>query len=830
MNRIRLRLVQSILPLFLTFAFSFSVLSADDRIEDSIVPILENYCFDCHAGGGEEGGVTFDHLVESEDPSAGDPKLWARVLKQLRTGLMPPIDCDQPEQEEVDELESWIIADVFEHDPSNPNPGRVTVRRLNRIEYQNTIRDLLGVKYDTRANFPPDDSGEGFDNVSDVLSISPMLMEKYIDAAQAIANDVVPLVGRETPTRIFRAGEFEVEESCIHGDELSIPFYEPRKAALDFEVAASETYELKFKLVLAEDYVEDATDENQCRVKLFIDNDELLNRKFERDPWKRHPFSFPMQLAAGSHSIRIELEPLTQKERKRGLKIRFEDLRLVGPIGEAFETVPEDHSRFFKREIPESNEGKLEYAREIITPFATGAFRRKVDERTIVKLCSLAERIWQAEEGTFEKGIQQALVAILASPRFLFREEFPDRHDAGRSVPVDEYSLASRLSYFLWSSMPDERLMKLASERKLRENLSTEIARMKEDRKFGSFYKNFVGQWLQTRDIEGVSINAFSVLLREDLDDEAIEKYERFQAIKRKNKRRMGAAAKQEREELLNFLRPLFNQAKEIELDRRLRRAMRMETELMFQYVMKNGSDLTELVDSNYTFLNERLARHYGIEGVQGDRMRKVELPKDSLRGGLLGHGSMLAVTSNPDRTSPVKRGLFLLDNLLGMPTGAPPADIPPLEESEHTEGGKRVSLRDALAVHRESSLCSSCHNRMDPLGLALENFDPLGRERKDKSIDVSGELVTGEEFETLNELKSILAKEHKAEIYQCVSEKMLTFALGRSLEYYDIPTVDQIVERVEKAGGSGSELLNAVIESVAFQRMGNEPAVSSTK
>lgn len=830
MTKSELRFAKSCLLPLLFLVFPTSFLSGDDRLSESILPILEDNCFDCHAGGGEEGGVTFDHLVDEENPQPGDPELWNRVLKQVRMGLMPPSDSDPLDVEAVVELESWIISEAFHHDPKDPDPGRITVRRLNRTEYRNTIRDLLKVDFNTRVNFPPDDSGEGFDNLSDVLSISPMLMEKYMDAAQAIANQVVPLVGRQTPQRLILGSEFDVSADCVRDDELSIPFYESKTAKLKFAVEHSKEYALDFVLVLAEDYVENATDENRCNVKFFLDQEELLNNDYERDPWKKHPFSFTRNLSKGEHEIRIEIEPLTKEKRGRKLQIRFEDFVLKGPLGADHEIVPAEHTEFFQRAIPDSDNERMAFAKEMIRPFVSKAFRRTADEETVLRLAQMAQNLWQAEGGSFEKGIQQSLVAILASPRFLFREEFAAGDGESNSTLIDEFSLASRMSYFLWSSMPDERLLQLASENKLRENLASEIERMKEDRKFKSFYQNFVGQWLQTRDIEGVSINAFSVLLRESSDTEAIEKYEDFRELRKTNKRKLDEAANQRREELLKFLRPLFDKAKKIELSDSLRRAMRQETEMLFQHVMTEDKNLTELIDCNYTFLNERLAKHYGIDGVKGHRMKKIELPEGSIRGGLLAHGSMLAVTSNPDRTSPVKRGLFLLDNILGMPTGAPPADIPSLEESETAADGQRISLRAALAVHRESSLCSSCHNRMDPLGLALENFDPLGRERSDQSIDVSGELVTGESFETLNELKQILANEHKREIYQCISEKMLTFALGRSLEYYDVPTVDQIVKRVEENDGSGSELLLAVIDSVAFQRMRHESAEDQSK
>ena len=804
--------------------------NADDRLAETIIPILENHCFDCHAGGGEEGGVTFDHLVDEDDPEAGDPKLWNRVLKQLRTGLMPPIDAEQLEPEQNEELQAWIISDVFKHDAKKPDPGRVTVRRLNREEYRNTIRDLVKVDFDTTVNFPPDDSGEGFDNLADVLSISPMLMEKYLDAAQAIANQVVPLVGKVTPSQRFVGHGFDVPEECIDDDNLSIPFYEPRTAKLEFELDTTQQYSFDFVLVMAEEYIENATDDNRCQVKVFLDDEELINDSYGRDPWKRTPFSFERELTQGKHSIRIELTPITEEEQGRKLQVRFEDMFVRGPLPEEFQIVPGDHAAFFKEPIPESDEERLKYAERMIRPFLTRAFRRPADDETVRRLCELAQGIWQDKEGSFESGIQQAMVAVLASPRFLFREEFAADPESENHVLIDEFSLASRLSYFLWSSTPDEELLKLAGENKLRENLDSQLQRMMKDRRFKSFYRNFVGQWLQTRDVEGVSINSFSVLMRENPDPEIQSKFERFRELRKTQKRKLDEKGKLEREELLTALRPIFKKAGKVELNDRLRQSMRRETEMLIEHIISEDKNLTELIDSNYTFLDERLAEHYGIEGVEGKEMRLVELPEGSLRGGLLGHGSMLAVTSNPDRTSPVKRGLFLLENILGMPTGAPPPDIPSLEASETTEDGKRVSLRDALAIHRENALCSSCHNRMDPLGLALENFDPLGRQRPDESIDVSGELVTGEAFEDLGELKKILATDHQDAIYHCVAEKVLTFALGRSLEYYDVPTVDRIVKRVKDNGGSGSELLRAVVDSVAFQRMRHEADAKLSK
>ncbi len=793
----------------------------DDRLVESVLPILEDRCFDCHAGGGEEGGVTFDFLVDAEHPEAGDPKLWQRVIGQIRTGLMPPRDVDPLEPAEKAELEQWILAGAFGHDPQHPDPGRVTIRRLNRIEYRNTVNDLLGVDYPTDVNFPPDDSGEGFDNVGDVLTLSPVLMEKYIKTAREVVTRAVPVVGHTAPVVVFGGNNFGVDEKRIRDGNLSLSFYESQTVSHEFETQhGQQEYRLGLDLLTAESYVENATDENRCRVTISLDGETLHQSEYGRDPWKRHPMKFPLKLDEGKHKIEISVEPLTDKPQDRKLKVQFRHLKLFGPLAAEFQSVLPKYAAIFPREVPQSNEQRQQYARELLEPFLFRAFRRPPDRRTLERICELAEQVWQEDGGTFEIGIRQAMIASLASPRFLFREEFAvsSTDDAQRFPLVDEFSLASRLSYFLWSTMPDKELLDLARDNQLRNNLDAQLQRMVADDRFNEFLRNFVGQWLRTRDVDKTQINASAVLLRENPDREIRKAWDSL--LELRSPRELDEKGKQKRSKILKLLRPHFKKAKKYELNEKLRKAMRQETEMMFRHLIREHRDLIELIDCDYTFLNERLAGHYGIEGVKGTQMRKVDLPAGSLRGGLLGHGSMLAVTSNPERTSPVKRGLFLLENLLGMPTGAPPPDIPSLEESETGEDGKRISLREALAIHRENALCSSCHNRMDPLGLALEDFDPLGRARTWQEVDVSGELATGEAFETLAELKTILAQNHADSIYRCMAQKMLTYALGRGLEYYDVGSVDGIVARVKKQGGDASELIRAIVESAPFQRM----------
>ena len=398
------------------------------------------------------------------------------------------------------------------------------------------------------------------------------------------------------------------------------------------------------------------------------------------------------------------------------------------------------------------------------------------------------------------------MIAVLSSPNFIFRETFAEPVGDGSALAndmaegtalVDEYTLASRLSYFLWSTMPDERMIKLADEGKLRSELNSVVERMLKDDRFDSFYRDFVGQWLRVRDIDGVTIDAAAIL--RNGEDGKYEKELRGKVWRLKSSENLTDAQKRELKESLREFRKLREKADAIGLNSRLRASMRQETEMLFKHIVENDSDLVQLIDCDFTFLNERLAKHYGIEDVTGKEMRKVKLDPADHRGGILTHGSLLAVTSNPNRTSPVKRGMFILDNLLGMPTGAPPPNIPALEKSVG-KGDQHRTLRQSLELHRADPMCSSCHDRMDPLGLALENYDALGRYRTEDSgekIDASGQLISGEAFKNIGELKKILAKSHKDKFYRVLTEKLLTYALGRTVEYYDLQTVDDIVGQI---------------------------------
>ncbi len=761
-----------------------------ELFNERIEPVLAHYCYDCHGYGMSEGGVAFDEIVDGQD-AVSRRALWFKALRLLRAKIMPPSDHQRPPAEELAKLEAWIKTFVFESDPRDPDPGRVTVRRLNRIEYRNTIRDLLGVDYDTQHNFPPDDTGYGFDNIGDVLTMSPLLLEKYIAAAKEIVLEAVPTMSKVVAEHHIAGQQFRPEgaENVDQRERgpLWLSYYEPAWVSAEYAAKHAGDYELVCDLQADERYVEGSFDYNRCRLVFKVDDQELWSQEFTRQGGKQFQFRIDQNWQPGPHRLTFELEPLTPDlEQVRSLTLRLKRVTVRGPKDEARWIAPARYRRFFPRDVPGDAAGRREYARELLGNFATRAYRRPVDRETVDRLAALAEVFYSQPDHTFESAITEAMAAVLVSPRFLFREESLEPADDRAYPLVDEYALASRLSYFLWSTMPDEELFRLAGEHKLRENLTHEVDRMLADKRWQQFIEQFVGQWLHARDIENAAINADDVIRRDELPDSDAEHIH------------------------------------EVKFNDSLRHAMRRETEMLFEHLIRENRSLVELIDCDYAFLNEQLARHYGIANVEGERMRLVSLPADSPRGGVLTQGTILVTTSNPNRTSPVKRGIFILENLLGIPPAPPPPNIPPLENEKQDEFTDLPTLRERLAKHRSDPLCSSCHDRMDPLGLALENFNALGMWRdldRGKPIDPTGTLISGESFQDLRELKRILATEHRQDFYRCLVEKMLTFAMGRGLEYYDVQTVDTIVEQLEASGGKSRVLLTGIIESAPFQR-----------
>jgi hypothetical protein len=780
--------------------------------------VLSTYCYDCHGDGMEKGKVSFDQFTTREE-MLGRRDLWMAAVKNLRAGIMPPEKKPRPSQAEQKALEDWVKAQVFQIDPRNLDPGRVTLRRLNRVEYRNTIRDLTGFDFNVEEELPPDDTGYGFDTIGDVLSMSPLLLEKYMRAAEKIAIEAVPRSFSVAPEEKISGEDFRSPSGSKTGQKLR--FSETNEVAHTFQAKTGGSYKLALDLEVRGPF---EFDPGKCDVAFRADDQELWHQEFGWQNGKKFHYEFDWKWEAGDHVLTLQVHAQSAQAKPSALEIRVREVRISGPLGAMASTRPKNFDRFFWKDPPKEPEALKAYAREVLARFARKAYRRPVEPTTVDRLLAIAEATYTRPGKTLGDGIAQALIPLLASPRFLFRVEAIDPTTRRQKFPlIDDHSLASRLSYFLWSTMPDEELLTLADHHELRKELGAQVKRMADDPRSQALVENFVGQWLQVRDLEGININEQIVLARDRGEDRDRERrIRRFRELNAIPTEQRSPEQAQELQKLIEERKRRAEAAKAVELDNELRRAMREETQMGFAYLIRENRSVLELVDSDYTFLNERLAHHYGITNVTGKEMRRVTLPPESPRGGVLTDGAVLVVTSNPTRTSPVKRGLFILDNVLGMPPPPPPANIPPLEASEKDVSDHQPTLRETLEIHRGKPLCNSCHNRMDPLGLALENFNALGMWREQERgapIDAGGKLITGETFTDIRQIKQALVTQHRRDFYRCLTEKLMTFAIGRGPEYYDLETVDRIVDRLDEDGGHFSTLLLGVIDSVPFQR-----------
>lgn len=782
--------------------------------------LLKRECMDCHGDDSPEGNLSLTQLIQQEFGES-QRQVWWKVLNNVRAGTMPPPENgSEITADERSELAKWIKLDVFQINPSDPDPGKVTIRRLNRTEYANTIRDLMGIEFNADVVFPPDDTGFGFDNIGDALSLSPMMIEKYLAAATEIVDRSVPKVRRQIPAIYLSGRDFENNSSWnLKADRSG-------SNRIKIEHAGDYTVRIKLRTHGTFEFTPQRGD-----LTIKIDDQVDHTGNYGWDESKIHWLEFPKNWQPGEHSIAFSLAsiPLAENEEinsSYGAFLSIDSVVIEGPSDRSLWSVPHNYRRFFPLDDPPSDPEELrQYTRRVLEEFTTKAFRRPSDSASLDKLVSIAEKLMDPSGDNFEQAVAQAMVPVLASSRFLFKTEGLEIANSNASpfVQVDEFALALRLSYFLWSSMPDEELLRLAARGELRANFDTQFQRILADPKSKALVTNFVGQWLRTRDVEKASIDALAALgLQKEFEELRSQFYGRRRPRTDAERNSEDPETKARRERFQEIV------AKRDLLDAKLKTSMRQETEMLFAHIMNENRSIREMVDPGYSFLNQKLVEYYGLKDlpgmseVRGDEMRKVELPADSWRGGILTHGSMLLITSNPTRTSPVKRGLYVLENLLGTPTPPAPPNVPELEDSANRFGGREPSLRELLAVHRESSLCASCHARMDPLGLALENYNALAMFRTaeaEQPIDATGKLVTGEEFKDVRELRNVIANDRRQDLYRCLTQKMLVYALGRGLDYSDEFIVDDIVAKLEQNDGKIHVLIKSIVESNAFQR-----------
>ena len=750
-----------------------------------VKPFLTRHCLQCHNANLRTAEINLGDF-DPEHPVRNQQDLWQAVLRELRAGRMPPPGNPRPTVEQLRRVDQWIEARLEEEAASiSPIPGRVTARRLNRSEYDNTIRDWLGLDLSLSEDFPIDDTGYGFDNIGDVLSLSPLLMEKYLAAAEEIAGRAV-VVRRKTRPMLARylASRSQAPPSVPEG--IHTVRYSPEgRLRAQHPFPSSGEYELRVRVVdrrripPAEEGQWVPAELPSATLSVLLDGSTLQTFHVETDAYHRGTFDIRIRVDSGAHLLealpRLDSESLGTTFNQAVLEDSVENppdrlvyadsMEILGPFKVKPKPLTDSHRRVL---ICEHDPGKhlAGCTDSILRNLTLRAYRRLATEQEIKRLRDLVASA-QSDGEPLERGIQLALQAVLASPHFLFRLEFdPEADPAGSAHPLGPYELASRLSYFLWSSLPDDELFGLAQRAELNDPqvLRQQVGRMLKDPRSKALVENFAGQWLQLRNLESAQPDP-----------------DRF---------------------------PDF--------DEPLREAMRRETELFFRWILEEDRSLIDFLDASYTFLNQRLARHYGHPGVEGSGFRRIELAGDQ-RGGLMTHASMLTVSSYPTRTSPVLRGKWILETLLG----APPPPPPVMETLEEEPESASMTLRQRLEKHRSLPACAACHRKMDALGFGLENYDAIGAWRKKDGgvpVDAAGELPGGRSFQGPKDLKALLAETERAAFVRCLTEKMLTYALGRGLESYDKTAVDRICRELENNGFRFGQLVQSIVESLPFQ------------
>jgi hypothetical protein len=749
--------------------------------------LLDQYCVTCHSEKLKTGGLSLQGANLTDVPKGAET--WEKVIRKLRVGAMPPQGMPRPDKTALDGLASFLETSLDRGYTAKPNPGRATMHRLNRTEYANAIRDLLALDIDATALLPPDDESSGFDNIADVLKMPPSLMERYLSASWNISRLAVGDSAIASTTATYRVRPDLSQDQHLEGMPLGTRggILAHHNFPLDGEyVIKLRLWRNTFDLMRGmEDphHIEIAMDGARLTLVTVGGKEDFGSMAsnpgtFGADLDKRLTVRIPVK--AGTHTItagtvlksnalRDDLIKPFIRTTVDGLDIMgdpsVDRLTVEGPLNQTGSGDTPSRRKIFICK-PASQKDDMNCANRILSSLARLAYRRPVEKQELQTLVDFYQK-GRADNGSFDHGIESAIQFILASPEFLFRIEPDPKNLAANAVyRVDDFALASRLSFFLWSSIPDDTLLNVAAQGKLKDPaiLEQQVKRMLADKRSRALIANFAEQWL--------------------------------------------------------FLRNLKNSSPDLEafpdFDDNLRQAMKEETTLFFDSIMREDRSIVDLLNADYTFVNERLARHYGMPNIYGDQFRRVTVPNDSRRG-LLGQASILTVTSYPNRTSPVERGKWILTNLLGVPPSPPPPNVPPLQDAGN---GRPQSLRERMEQHRKDPVCAGCHKVMDPIGFALENYDAVGHWRNSEDgakIDPSGTLFDGTPLDGVVGLRKALVRQ--PDIFVGVmTEKMMTYALGRGIEYYDMPAVRKVVHDARNNDYRFSTLVSGIVKSEPFQ------------
>ena len=748
--------------------------------------LLDQYCVTCHNQQLKTAGLLLDTADLNDIP--GGAATWEKVVMKLRSGMMPPLGRPKPDQAAVDSMVSLLETRLDKASAARPEPGRASLHRLNRTEYGNAVRDLLNIEIDVKELLPPDDESNGFDNIADVLRVSPSLLEQYLAAARKISAMAVGDPTFIPVTQVYRAPPDRAQDRHIEGLPLGT------RGGLLIKDNFPLDAEYQINIVLLRNvlgYMKGLEWPHQ--IEIAVDGERVFLKPVGGDEDNRDSdanfataadmidgrLRARVPIKAGPHEIGVAFLRKNSSETAEPLELHSYDhdlqnmngnpqidhVDITGPLQATGSGDTPSRRRIFTCQPANAGE-QTACARKILSTLARRAYRGPVSPTDLDSLMSFYET--GAKKGGFEAGVQNALHVMIATPKFLFRSEpDPANVPAGQIYKLGDLELASRLSFFLWSSIPDDELLSAAEQKKLKDPaiLDAQIKRMLADPKSQALVSNFAGQWLFLRNLQSS---------RPD-----------------------------------NKTFPDF--------DDNLRQSFRKETEMLFDSIVREDHNVIDLLTADYTFVNDRLAQHYGIPNVYGTQFRRVAV-KDPARRGLLGQGSILTVTSYPNRTSPVLRGKWILENILGTPPPAPPPNVPPFPENE--EGAKPRPIREILEEHRRNPACATCHAVMDPLGFSLENFDATGEWRtKDKGgpIDPSGVLADGTRVDGPLALRQALLKQPERFV-DTMTEKLLTYALGRGLEHFDMPVVRTIVRDAAKQDYKFSALVFNIVKSTPFQ------------